>query len=425
MDIIKHDIFFERTKNMKKTRIIAAVMALLMAGGSVNYSLYNSADSFFAANAATATTAADLNLKGIFSNSDYYEFKQGSDDNSFIFSIELYDDRGTSAKLLKFREQIKDFEYDFVFDDKNVVVQKKELCNLGDFYSVQAKLKFPENTPMREYGFKIVVTKAIDKNGKDVTSKFNTYNGKYSILDKNGKDTGRPDPEVEIVKITSMSISRAASGNEKLTGNERTLTDKGYYVSGNINGKDHYFKEFDYDVELDDSKAVILEKKLSAEQQSYGGYFFYPTVKIKIPDDSAVGNHECKLTIKKAIDLNGKDVTSKLLSNTLFYYYTVTGNEGTTPVTNGKPSLGDPNGDGAINAIDASIILTAYTRAATSKSKPTSDELTYCDVNKDGAVNAVDASYVLSYYAYNATSKTKISFTDYLKKDKSSETNSH
>ena len=87
MDIIKHDIFFERTKNMKKTRMIAAVMALLMAGGSVNYSLYNSADSFFAANAATATTAADLNLKGIFSNSDYYEFKQGSDDNSFIFSL--------------------------------------------------------------------------------------------------------------------------------------------------------------------------------------------------------------------------------------------------------------------------------------------------------------------------------------------------
>ncbi|WP_294411663.1 dockerin type I domain-containing protein [uncultured Ruminococcus sp.] len=53
---------------------------------------------------------------------------------------------------------------------------------------------------------------------------------------------------------------------------------------------------------------------------------------------------------------------------------------------------------------------------ATNKTKPTSDELAYCDVNKDGAVNAVDASYVLSFYAYNATSKTKISFTDYMKK---------
>ena len=86
-----------------------------------------------------------------------------------------------------------------------------------------------------------------------------------------------------------------------------------------------------------------------------------------------------------------------------------------TPVVN-KPSLGDSNGDGVINAIDASEILAIYSRTATNKTKPTSDELAYCDVNKDGAVNAVDASYVLSFYAYNATSKTKISFTDYMKK---------
>jgi hypothetical protein len=80
------------------------------------------------------------------------------------------------------------------------------------------------------------------------------------------------------------------------------------------------------------------------------------------------------------------------------------------------PSLGDPNGDGAINAIDASEMLTVYTKIATNKTKPTSNELAYCDVDKNGAVNAVDASYVLSFYAYNATSKTKISFTDYMKK---------
>ncbi|WP_024860847.1 dockerin type I domain-containing protein [Ruminococcus flavefaciens] len=399
---------------MRMTKLLAAAMAIILVGGSMNYTPDNSAGSFFAANAAAATTAADLNLKGIFSKNDYYEFKQGSDNNSFIFSIELYDDRGTSAKLLKFREQIKEFEYDFVFDDKNVVVQKKELCNLGDFYSVQAKLKFPENTPLREYGFKIVVTKAIDKNGKDVTSKFVTYNGKYSILDKNGNDTGRPDPEVEIVNMTMMSISRGGGTTAGLAYNERLLTDKGYYVTGNINGKDHYFKEFDYDVELDDPKAVILEKKLSAEPQSQGGYFFYPTVKIKIPDDSAVGNHECKITIKKAIDLNGKDVTNKLLSNTLFYYYTVKSNEGTTPATTGKPSKGDPNSDGKINAIDASDVLNVYAKLATNKTQPTKDELACCDVNNDGKVNAVDASYVLSYYAYTQTGRTD-SFADYMK----------
>ena len=401
---------------MRMSKLLAAAMAITLIGSSIGHTPDYSADSVITANAATTATTG-LNLKGIFSNSDYYEFKQGSDDNSLIFSIELYDDRGTSEKLLKFAEHIKEFEYDFVFDDKNVVVQKKELHNVGAFYSVHAKLKFPESTPLREYGFKIVVTKAIDKNGNDVTSKFNTYNGKYSILDKNGNDTGRPDPDAEIVKITLMSISRAGSGTAGLAYNERLLTDNGYYVTGNINGKDHYFKEFDYDVELDDPKAVILEKKLSAEPQSQGGYFFYPTVKIKIPDDSAAGNHECKLTVKKAVDLNGNDVINKLRSKTLFYYYTVKSNEGTTPAATSKPSKGDPNGDGVINAVDASDILSIYTKLATTKGlKPTDAEKAYCDVNSDGAVNAVDASYVLSYYAYSSTTKdkNKLDFVTYV-----------
>ena len=397
---------------MRMSKILAAAMSLTLVGVSMNYAQVNSADSIIAVNAAT-TTAATVNLKGLFTNIDYYEFKQGSDNNSFIFSIELYDDRGTSSKLLKFGEQIKEFEYDFVFDDKNVVVQNKELKSVGGFYSVHAKLKFPESTPLREYGFKIVVKKAIDKNGNDVTSRFETYNGTYSILDKNGKDTGRPDPAAEIVKITLMSISRAGSGTENLAYNERLLADNGYYVTGNINGKDHYFKEFDYDVELDDPKAVILEKKLSAEPQNGGGYFFYPAVKIKIPDDSTVGSHECKITVKKAVDLNGNDVMDKLRSKTLFYYYSVTGNESSTPSA-GKYSKGDANGDGRINAVDASDILSIYTRISTGGAKLTDAEKASCDVNSDGTVNAIDASYVLSFYAYSQTGGTD-TFVNYMK----------
>ncbi|WP_303836941.1 dockerin type I domain-containing protein [Ruminococcus flavefaciens] len=397
---------------MRMSKILAAAMSLTLVGVSMDYAQVNSADSIIAVNAAT-TTAATVNLKGLFTNIDYYEFKQGSDNNSFIFSIELYDDRGTSSKLLKFGEQIKEFEYDFVFDDKNVVVQNKELKSIGGFYSVHAKLKFTESTPLREYGFKIVVKKAIDKDGNDVTSRFETYNGTYSILDKNGKDTGRPDPDTEIVKITLMSVSRAGSATDNLAYNERLLADNGYYVTGNINGKDHYFKEFDYDVELDDPKAVILEKKLSVEPQNGGGYFFYPSVKIKIPDDSTVGSHECKITVKKATDLNGNDVMDKLRSKTLFYYYTVTGNESSNPSAD-KSSKGDPNSDGKINAIDASDVLNVYAKLATNKTQPTKDELACCDVNNDGKVNAVDASYVLSYYAYTQTGGTD-SFADYMK----------
>lgn len=76
--------------------------------------------------------------------------------------------------------------------------------------------------------------------------------------------------------------------------------------------------------------------------------------------------------------------------------------------------LGDADGDGVINAVDASIALSNYARYATSKDKPTEYELATQDVNKDGAVNAVDASIILSYYAYTSVGG-KLSFPEYLK----------
>lgn len=77
-------------------------------------------------------------------------------------------------------------------------------------------------------------------------------------------------------------------------------------------------------------------------------------------------------------------------------------------------SPGDPNADGAINALDASIILSDYARYSTTDDKPTTDELLAGDVDKNGAVNAYDASVVLSYYAYTSTTKAPQSFADYL-----------
>lgn len=77
-------------------------------------------------------------------------------------------------------------------------------------------------------------------------------------------------------------------------------------------------------------------------------------------------------------------------------------------------SPGDPNADGAINALDASIILSDYARYSTTDDKPTADELLAGDVDKNGAVNAYDASVVLSYYAYTSTTEAPQSFADYL-----------
>lgn len=77
-------------------------------------------------------------------------------------------------------------------------------------------------------------------------------------------------------------------------------------------------------------------------------------------------------------------------------------------------SLGDPSGDGIINAVDASYILTLYANSAVSSSDVTNELISLCDVNKDGSVNAMDASYVLSYYVDQSLNSTDISIEEFI-----------
>ncbi|SFW42412.1 leucine-rich repeat protein [Ruminococcus flavefaciens] len=87
----------------------------------------------------------------------------------------------------------------------------------------------------------------------------------------------------------------------------------------------------------------------------------------------------------------------------------------TTQPVKPKSSLGDYNGDGKVDAVDASYILTVYAQNSTNHTTATDEQKAVGDVNKDGKVDAVDASYVLSYYAYWST-KEKISLEEYLAK---------
>ncbi|MBQ7266322.1 MAG: hypothetical protein IJS61_09520 [Firmicutes bacterium] len=58
-----------------------------------------------------------------------------------------------------------------------------------------------------------------------------------------------------------------------------------------------------------------------------------------------------------------------------------------------KAVLGDANGDGTIDAKDASVIL----QFAATTDTPSEEFLSACDVNKDGTVDSKDASLVLQY----------------------------
>lgn len=84
------------------------------------------------------------------------------------------------------------------------------------------------------------------------------------------------------------------------------------------------------------------------------------------------------------------------------------GTEGTTPdIPVTGSSLGDLNGDGAVNASDAASLLTAAAAAGTGgASGLTAEQEANADVNADEAFDAKDAALILQYAAYTGTGGT-------------------
>lgn len=75
-------------------------------------------------------------------------------------------------------------------------------------------------------------------------------------------------------------------------------------------------------------------------------------------------------------------------------------------ITKKKLSVGDVNGDGAIDAIDASAVLEFYAYSSVSDSFMHTNEFKdAADVDGTGAVDAMDASKILKYYADKAVGK--------------------
>ena len=60
---------------------------------------------------------------------------------------------------------------------------------------------------------------------------------------------------------------------------------------------------------------------------------------------------------------------------------------------------GDANGDGIIDATDASAVLTTYAMNSTENGEWNYITEDFGDFNNDGVLDATDASAILSYYA--------------------------
>ncbi|WP_024859372.1 dockerin type I domain-containing protein [Ruminococcus flavefaciens] len=119
------------------------------------------------------------------------------------------------------------------------------------------------------------------------------------------------------------------------------------------------------------------------------------------------------------IDLNGKVDEDDYLNQLLYldkkglipvsyhqYYYEKvrTTLERKKTYLTGEYALGDVDNSGAVNAIDASLVLDYYSRASTGQSESFDDaQKKAADADKNGSINAVDASLILSYYVYTST----------------------
>ena len=79
-----------------------------------------------------------------------------------------------------------------------------------------------------------------------------------------------------------------------------------------------------------------------------------------------------------------------------------------------EKTLGDMDGNGILDAVDASKMLAVYAKYSTGAAAPTEEDTAVADVNKDGYIDAVDAAKVLAYYAHTSTGG-KLTIEEFLK----------
>ena len=148
--------------------------------------------------------------------------------------------------------------------------------------------------------------------------------------------------------------------------------------------------------------------------------------KVKLPSDAKVGD---KYPIEIVYQVNKENpllhdiftnfADDKDGKNMEAWVFTKGIEQGYIEITEAKPITGDLNGDGILDASDASILLMKYAQYSIGAATPTEEDLALSDVNKDGMIDAIDASWLLAYYAAVSTGK-ELSFDEFYKEMKNS-----
>lgn len=79
-------------------------------------------------------------------------------------------------------------------------------------------------------------------------------------------------------------------------------------------------------------------------------------------------------------------------------------------------NMGDINGDGAVDGIDATLVLRAYTMIIADQDCPFNDEqMIAANINGDSIVDGVDATHILRYYTLRLSGYDNLSIEEYQK----------
>ena len=210
-------------------------------------------------------------------------------------------------------------------------------------------------------------------------------------------------------------LPKGATGTFTITFDSPEGKDIPYYTGKIESGKDYAFQLEGRDNTKDDFRTYNLTVNIT------GGDFgrttaFTDTINgtgedtfiIHDPHDNPDTYQKCiyKFTIDdkdtgKPWDLTANDATSKTVAVHL---------NSTVP--------GDVTGDGKVDGIDASTILSAYAKSSVGKDMELTDkQKAIADVDGDKKIDGIDASILLSYYTYTSVGN-EISLADFIKSRK-------
>lgn len=300
-----------------------------------------------------------------------------------------------------------------MYDNDGTVILEPQFDSFDNFWDGLAVVTLPEEVEFKYY-----------ENGNDID--------KYEGTTRSCIKTGIISDEGEIIVEPYTNVTEGMTVIGTVNGELTKTIERDYYgihICKYVDGKMKYTtlkkdyvnnvmtRNFDYDLAVQqDENIYYVEKDGKA-----GLVTKYNNVIVPVEYDYILSFNPSDAAFfyvrKNIIETLEEEFSSKINYTTdgkIVAYVVKNGKIGAYIADPGTISLGDVDGDGAINSSDASQILVEYSNESTGKPTTLDREHKIAgDVDCDGAVNASDASHVLVFYSMNSTGRT-ITMDDYV-----------